>query len=112
LVKPPRLRRSTSNCPNVVIDALERNLCVHWRHRLLDRGGSLRIGWPRAEKLYAGCDNLGALALAAVVLGLVLAYPQPAFNVDLASLRPFFKYSLQLSATLPRTTMLCQSTRS
>src|SRR5260370_13879681 len=72
----------------------KRNLCVHGRHRLLDRGGSLRIGWPRAEKLYAGCDNFGALALAAVVLGLVLAYPQPSFNVDLASLLQVFLAAL------------------
>src|SRR5260370_23513395 len=72
----------------------KRNLCVHGRHRLLDRGGSLRIGWPRAEKLYGGCDTLGGLAVAAVVLGLVLAYPQPAFTVDLASLLQVFLAAL------------------
>ena len=71
--------------------------------------GALRICRRRAKKLNPICDDFGALTLAAVVFRFKLARSEPALNIHLAAL---VKYFLQLSAALPKTTMLCQSTRS
>src|SRR6266478_4800994 len=65
------------------------------REITLDFRSRLGLRRPRAEKLYAVHDNFGALALPAVVLGLELAYPQPAFDVDLAALLQVFLAALR-----------------
>jgi hypothetical protein len=57
-------------------------------HRTRDHLRPRQSPWtrrPRAEKLYMACDNFHSLALAAVVLGLILAYPQPPLDLDLAA---------------------------